>query len=167
MSRPFYKQTFKTGYQLTKEPNSDKEKVPGTLRFLGCCRCSRLCFLCSSLCRRPLYSSWFSSSVWCCSRMSSIRSFCSICSCLRSMSWVDSSCRIIRACSISFWVLFLFSSWDKKLDVMPFLMTRYTKHNILVILFLYVSAVLHVVAYESEALDWFHWLILVSLNIHC
>lgn len=86
--------------------------LSGTLRFLGCCRCSRVCFLCSSRCRRPLYSSWFSSSVWCCSRISSVRSFWSICSCRRSRSCVDSSCRIIRACSISFWVLFLFSSWE-------------------------------------------------------
>lgn len=105
--------------------NSGLNKASGTLRFLGCCRCSRLCFLCSSLCRRPLYSSWFSSSVWCCSRMSSTRSFCSICSCRRSRSWVDSSCRIIRACSISFWVLFLFSSWDKKFDISPYLIQSF------------------------------------------
>lgn len=68
------------------------------------------CFLCSSLSRLLLYSSWFSSSVWCCSRIRSMRSFCNVCSCLYSSSRVDSSCRISMACSISFCVLFLFSS---------------------------------------------------------
>ncbi|KAF3849114.1 hypothetical protein F7725_015611, partial [Dissostichus mawsoni] len=55
-------------------------------------------------------------SVWCCSLMSSVRNFCSICSCRRSMSCVDSSCRIIKACSMSFWVPFLFSSWDNNVS---------------------------------------------------
>lgn len=81
-----------------------------TLRFLGCCRSSRTCLRWSSRSRRLLYSIWFSSSVWCCRRIRSIRSFCSVFSCLCSSSCMDSSWRISMACSISFWVFFLFSS---------------------------------------------------------
>lgn len=86
-------------------------EFPLTFKFFGCCRSSMTCFLCSSLSRLLLYSSWFSSSVWCCSRIRSMRSFCNVCSCLYSSSRVDSSCRISMACSISFCVLFLFSSY--------------------------------------------------------
>jgi len=92
------------------EPERGGQKASSTFRFFGCCRSSMKCFLCSSRSRRLLYSSWFSSSVWCCSRIRSIRSFCSVCSCLYSSSRVDSSCRISIACSISFWVRFLFNS---------------------------------------------------------
>lgn len=85
-----------------------------TFRFLGCCRSSSTCLRCSSRSRRLLYSIWFSSSVWCCRRIRSMRSFCSVLSCRCSSSCMDSSWRISMACSISFWLFFLFSSWRDK-----------------------------------------------------
>lgn len=95
---------------LSRSTKAETCQFPLTFKFFGCCRSSMTCFLCSSLSRLLLYSSWFSSSVWCCRRIRSMRSFCNVCSCLYSSSRVDSSCRISMACSISFWVLFLFSS---------------------------------------------------------
>lgn len=98
------------GPTLSRSTDREALRWPLTFKFFGCCRSSMTCFLCSSLSRLLLYSSWFSSSVWCCRRIRSMRSFCSVCSCLYSSSRVDSSCRMSMACSISFWVLFLFSS---------------------------------------------------------
>jgi len=83
-----------------------------TLRFLGCCRSSSTCLRRSSRSRRLLYSIWLSSSVWCCRRIRSMRSFCRTFSCRYSSSCMDSSWRVSMACSISFWVFFLFSSWE-------------------------------------------------------
>lgn len=99
-----------SGLTVSWSTNWGTLQFPLTFKFFGCCRSSMTCFLCSSLSRLLLYSSWFSSSVWCCRRIRSMRSFCNVCSCLYSSSRVDSSCRISMACSISFWVLFLFSS---------------------------------------------------------
>lgn len=82
-----------------------------TLRLLGCCRTSMTCLRLSSRSRRLLYSSWLVSSVWCCSLISSQRIFWMVLRCRNSSSCMDSCWRSNIACSRSFWVCLLFSSW--------------------------------------------------------
>uniref|UniRef100_A0A6B0UYH0 Uncharacterized protein n=1 Tax=Ixodes ricinus TaxID=34613 RepID=A0A6B0UYH0_IXORI len=79
-------------------------------RLLGCCFTSWACRLCSSRSRRPQYSCWLASSVWCCLRTCSSRSWCTPRCCRYSSSWVVSWCRSSIECASSSWPCRLFSS---------------------------------------------------------
>lgn len=85
-----------------------------TLRLLGCCRTSMTCLRLSSLSLLLLYSSWLVSSVWCWVRISSARAFWIVPRCRNSSSCIDSWCLSSMACSRSFCVCRLFSSWKKE-----------------------------------------------------